>query len=453
MAFSKHRPLRLPATTLLTAGLLCTACGSRSALLDLVETGETTGGNTTTASSGGSGGTTFGSSGGSSATTSQGGTGGAADTIVSAGPDSLYETTTDLQAGEGGLVVVAWIAYPAEKPPFVGYTFSKDSGESFSAPGRIDSPDGLHADEPIVAIAPSGEVFVSWLGLDGSDSTGKKIFLARAAPGEVAFGAPSVVASAAEGASIRRPRLGITELGTLFVTLRRQGANQSGSVARSSDGMTWTESVLPPAKSAGGGTSNATPCRAFDGAAAGRFGIAYSSVGLTAMVLTKDEGATFLDAKHMVESSGKDPRCAVGPEHSYMAFADGAGKNLHVSGNDGSATLVWALGQPGSAVRVSNPAMAADSHGSLELGYQVRISDDDPAGSYSVRRFRGPSTNEILSGKELWQVTLPIHSDPKSPGFMGQYTGIATRGEMAFVSYPDASSGFSHIAIHRMELP
>jgi hypothetical protein len=135
--------------------------------------------------------------------------------VVSADPDSLFETYPAAAGGTDGRVVVAWVANPKTGPTYVGYVASSDGGLSWSTLGRLDSPKGLEASAPSVAVGNDGRFLITWLAYDRGAST--QVVAAWTTDKGLKFGEVDSVTGDAPDALRGIPAAAISRQGTAII--------------------------------------------------------------------------------------------------------------------------------------------------------------------------------------------------------------------------------------------
>ncbi len=222
------------------------------------------------------------------------------------------------------------------------------------------------------------------------------------------------------------------------------------TAASAEDGITWVEHSLPKTGLAGGTVQRATPCTSADGAAPARFAVVHAGSAGVGLFATEDEGLTWSAVEGFPEQTS-EPRCVLSGDQLYIAGNDG--NAIYLRAGAPGASSSWLLDkntfQYGYVFR--DLGIAVDSGGRIHLGFYTHANDVYPAEGYRTLRL-GASPGSPFTFTFIRQ-PLDVQADVFGPAAIGEYTGLATGGKHVYSSYADNSSGTSHIAFHRTELP
>src|SRR5262249_7219688 len=120
------------------------------------------------------------------------------------------------------------------------------------------------------------------------------------------------------------------------------------------------------------------------------------------------------------------------------------GLGLQVSGPGGFSSLSLPDGLSSGKLDITRVRIAADTAKAIDLAFYANTS-------FHVARVWPSDANSLV--QTLVKKGLHPNADLYGPLSIGNGTGLATRGNLLFVSHVDNSTGVSHIAYRRMELP
>src|SRR5688572_6470109 len=84
-----------------------------------------------------------------------------------------------IAAGREGEVVILYIPYGE---PRLAYVVSRDHGETFTSPRRIEPAAGRHLNFPSLASDAEGNVYAAWISYDNDDGLDSEVQAARFDP-------------------------------------------------------------------------------------------------------------------------------------------------------------------------------------------------------------------------------------------------------------------------------
>jgi hypothetical protein len=76
-------------------------------------------------------------------------------------------------AASNGRIFAAWRHQGSNPSGHIGFTFSDNGGASWAAPADVALPSGTYAGLPRLAAGPSGQMFLTWTGVDGNVYVGE----------------------------------------------------------------------------------------------------------------------------------------------------------------------------------------------------------------------------------------------------------------------------------------
>jgi hypothetical protein len=399
-----------------------------------------------------------------------------APVAVSSNSQSEVDTETQLAVAGDGTIAIAWIAFSTTQPDgWIGYTFSKDGGATFTSSGRLLLPAGLAASDPALAIDAAGNFYLAALGVHyagtGADYT--RLFVAKAASGATMFSAPVEVTT--QMAIYDHPKIFATAKGTVVLGFAQSPTSADaappttsvGQVATSADGQTWQLRTIagPPSVvfanlfwfCEGTGILYATYLEAT------------ATGGYVALRTSTDEGVTWTSTATVVSlpterpahldpgcvASGSDVWITYGtsssPPTSDSNFLDPA-QNISTahSGDRGSmiANRLTALDTSAGALGLL-PVIVRESGGALDVIYLVGNSEGDTKGSV---RYVRDSADAGFGLSVLVDGPLTFTMNRTMTTWLGDYMGAVASGAKLLMAYPLNTSGTTHIFFRSMSL-
>lgn len=110
--------------------------------------------------------------------------------VISTAPWTAAETDPTLAVGSDGTLAAAWLT--TAEISAVGYSFSRDGGVTWSAPGQIDPGSGHAASDPWLVSDGSGGFYTVWTPVAIAAAEADGVALAHATGSPLSFGAPMV---------------------------------------------------------------------------------------------------------------------------------------------------------------------------------------------------------------------------------------------------------------------
>lgn len=442
--------------------LLC-LLGTMGAVVGLAAASGCGGAGSTTSSSSTTGGT-GGATSTTTSTTGAGGTGGGAGggagaPFTSKGASS-YEAQTSLAADGKGGVLASWIAFFTDGSSAIGYTVSRDGGETWTAPAYAKSPDGRLASNPVVAVDGQGRFSLAWLGFRPDALTpDEHVYVARLDAASETFGAP-VVASDDGSATNRdfdKPALAVDANDNLLLTWAdftgaSGGTPPSLTFARSIDGTSFTRTTVVADASFG---NLAALCLDSSAGPAAPLYLVHLGAGATVTLRRSvDQGKTWAPlAVPATSVVFQDITCAAHGSDLWITYASG--------------TAVFSPSQdsPGDAVSVVHSATGGDafdqpvtvSNGGAGAQYLFPQIARSPAGDLLVAYYQGkvdgPVKLMVASSKTgaAWTSAAlgtagNFTVDRTLASWLGDYLGLASTAAGTFASYTENSAGKAHVA-------
>lgn len=435
--------------------------GMMSAVVGLAAASGCGGSGSTTSSSS----TTSGTGGSTSSTTSTtgtggGGAGGSAGAPFTSKGASSYEAQTSLAADGKGAVLAGWIAFFADNSSAIGYTVSRDGGETWTAPAYAKSPDGRLASNPVVAVDGQGRFSLAWLGFrPDALLPDEHVYVARLDASTETFGAP-VVASDDGSATNRdfdKPSLAVDANDNLLLTWADFTGSSGGTppsltFARSIDGASFTRTTVVADASFG---NLAALCLDSSAGPAAPLYLVHLGAGATVTLRRSvDQGKTWAPlAVPATSVVFQDITCAAHGSDLWIAYASG--------------TAVFSPSQdsPGDAVNVVHSATGGDafdqpvtvSNGGAGAQYLFPQIARSPAGDLAIAYYQGkvdgPVSLMVASSKTgaAWTSgalgTAGNYTvDRTLASWLGDYLGLASTAAGTYASYTENSGGKAHVA-------
>lgn len=466
--------LGLAMVTVVAAGV--GGCGS-----DSTSTSTTTSSTSDTSSASGTGGSGTTGTGGADASVSSSasGTGGAGTSTSSASSSSAsgtgggspgapftsmgaasYEAQTSVASDAKGAVVAAWIGFFADNTSAIGYAVSRDSGATFTPPAYVKSPGGRASSSPVVTVDSQGRFSLAWLGFTFDfNNPDEHIYLSRLDAATETFGAPVIASD--DGTSTTRdfdkPAITVDAKDDLLVTWADftgsgMGAPASLTLARSSDGVTFTRSTITADVSFG---NLAYLCvDAAGGQAAPLYLVHLGAGGTVTLRHSTDKGLTWqtLPAVPATNVIFQDITCAVHGSDLWITYASGTapfqnGKNtpadavsvLHSANGGTSFDPVVTASSGAAGTQYLFPRLARSPAGSLEIVY-YQGTEGNPAALMRATSTTGATwTTSKLADAGTFTLDRFLAS------WLGDYLGLAATGKGLFTSYTENTLNKAHI--------
>jgi hypothetical protein len=377
------------------------------------------------------------------------------------------------------MVSVAWIDINNQGISNIGYTFSTDDGETFSAPQQIVSPGNRVASDPVLATDAMGNIYVVWVAFRvmGGNPVSMRIYVSIAPAGSTTFGPPIQVSQPMDGGALYdKPWITVTNKGTIFITYERDlNNNELGLVAaRSTDGgMTWQRTFIADEMGPTATFRNlAYPCAPRNG---NHLWVTYVASAPTSngvdirLSRSDDDGLTWQPEVTVSQPNDptafEDPTCAGDGENVWVTYGlskdpidqmAGSAQKLAsiqlVHSGDGGQTFDTRTeaGDPAAMPFFMHPQLVMEETGSLDVVYYAGAKDEDQAGSYRRARAAMPPAFGPSSVVESPLVYLQSRSDPR---WLGDYTGLYTRNGKLYTSYVVNTSGTAQVAFAKYLVP
>jgi hypothetical protein len=219
--------------------------------------------------------------------------------------------------GPNGDVMVAFMV--VDDANAMGYAYSPNYGIDWNDMQVIRAPAGYYANDPSLAVGVDGTFYLSWFAQQ-LPPNGGHLYLAKAAPGSGTFATPIDIADPGGNYSYDRPNVHIAPNGSLLLAYARGTADarmlDTIAIATSSDGTSWTRSVIAGGSGMPGFRDFAFLCVAPQQ----RVYLAYADAG-TVHLRTSVDGKTWdpLDQTAIfgVSTTG-DPKCVANNNDVWM---------------------------------------------------------------------------------------------------------------------------------------
>ncbi len=381
---------------------------------------------------------------------------------------SLVETETNLAVADNGYVAATWIGIQPTQHSHSGYTFSKDGGQSWLPPQKLDAPGGRTSSDPVVAAAPDSSFYLAWIAFQ-RDAQGNpydmRVYVSKAAAGDTTFGAPADIAGAIASDAIDKPWVTVAPDGTVYVTWLDTG-NQSKNlaprmrVAVSEDqGQTWK--IYPIDSGQGGFRNLIYPC--VDDVT-GRVYVTYHPGGGIGLRWSDDKGQTWPGATAVASQSDPqamfdDPTCAAHNGEVWVAYGIGSdpfsetdnARSDHIrvaySSDAGQSIAERYFAEDATAgTKFMHAQMVREAGGALDILYYAG-SDKNPDPAGSVRLTRSTDKGKTWATSLVVRAPITFLTTRGDQRWLGDYIGLAAHGGKAYGSFADNVSGTSHINV------
>jgi hypothetical protein len=405
--------------------------------------------------------------GGTDAASSDAAEAGSGATILSLPSTGVFEAETHLVATTGGRMLAVWMTLGGGSA-INGYAISEDHGGTWSTPQLLTGKSSKG--DPVATYGKDGSLYYGFLDgiCSGVECSGGHIWIARLPPGATSF-APPVDASPADPTEFYdKPWLMTAADGTLVVVANaRVGVNPNNVdrivVARSSDGVAWTQTEAVPKLPQGQIAGIPHACMSQQGS---RMWIAYvdsSSPTFASIRWSDDLGQTWPAAN---VSSGFAPASAGGQLQSYDLRCVGEGNDVWamygLASTQGSTTGIppldeirvahsgdggstWdsavVLAEPG--LQYLRPEIARSPTGELVVIAYAGSQEGDTAGS--MRSWRSADGGKTFSAQGSFHAPIHFTGDRQSKLWVGDYSGLLADAKTVHVAFVDNSSGAAHI--------
>ena len=395
-------------------------------------------------------------------TASSSGTGGMpAGVDISNGSPGVGQSETSVASAPGGIVAAAWIN---DDVPSIGYAFSTDDGQTWTAPTVASPTDALAYGDPTLVTGGDGSIYLAYTGFDLGFTMGK-VYVQRAAPMATTFDAPVLVTPATDVGPFDKPVIAITKNNALLVSYTdyTQGTMV---VARSPNGTAWTHT---PAAANEPSATYATACPDPGG---GRVWLVYFTPTYVGLTWSDDDGLSFPTANRTVVSdateidiAAEDPVCvgkgqdvwiAYGRSHDMVNTTSFNVKDYTIRlahSSDGGATIAARIdaGDSKAAPYFMEPALVEDDAGALELAYYAGQSDADPTSSW--RYARSTDGGQTFATSVTIASPLILGDARNAPTWIGDYSGLTVRGTHLYTTFADNLSGNAKVSFANITLP
>jgi len=390
--------------------------------------------------------------------------------VISASPASVSEHEPYVAASNGH-VGVAWIS--RQSPNLViGYRISIDDGETWGAIQSLPLPPNNNiAGDPYLAADDKGTLWIAW----GSETkmstrTNQHVFVAKAAPGAMSFGAPIEVTDPNEPnvGVYDQPKIAVVPAG-LVVTYMFGNTDFSSLIivaAYSPDGAQWTRTPVAGPGPSGSFRNRAALCDVKNSGQRTYMQYLDQLVGM-ALRWSDDGGKTWPSANVTAvqfpsetaklseeigcAADGNDVWIFYGlttdfgangetimPKRDALKLAHspdrGASIDTRVVVSDKTAGKYFLLG-----------SFARDEGGGFDVTYYAGNMSGDPAGSYRFSR----STDGTSFPSSVVRGPLLFDTSRTTLTWIGDYVGLAASGKNLHMAYADTSGSAAHIAYYR----
>lgn len=390
---------------------------------------------------------------------------------VSNGPG--FEAENQIAVAPDGTIGILWQAFGGSPYVAMQYSFSTDDGKTFTPPQSVFTPGGLYPGDPSINVDAAGNFYASYLGIKYDTMGGvsyTRVYVATSPKGAMTFGPPIEISTPNNTTDLYdHPKTFITQAGAILVgwadfpTPTAQTA--AGTVARSTDGASWTRTVVTASPEV---FSNLLWfCEGGAHVYLASYDVSQSAV-LVALRTSTDDGATWSATPTQAsldldEVAGLDPFCVATSSDLWVMYAttvmpatdattlDPADHVYIAHSADFGASFDMARPDvmDHSSGMATIPAMAMDGSGKLDVAYIAGNSEGDPNGAVRFTRTSGMtvSPSAVVDGPMTFTLSRT------SMAWVGDYFGEVVHGPGLYVAYPNNASGQTHIYFRKLALP
>jgi hypothetical protein len=280
------------------------------------------------------------------------------------------------------------------------------------------------------------------------------VYVAKAPAGSTAFGAPVEVSDPASTSALLydAPWITVTSKGTVLVAYKsKQTTGEINILAsRSTDGIAWQRSVV--VSDSLGTTDRNLPflCTSPGGS---RLWVTYVSYDVppreVRMTHSDDDGVTW--ASEVLVSAQDEvvaydnPECVAGQNDVWISYSTTSALRLAHSGDGGLTIASHTDAQdPAAGGQFAHPQIAREAGGAIDLTYY--------AGDGTFRRSRAAVPAMGFAPSVVVDAPITLGDARGAPRWLGDYTGIFTRGGALYTSYAVNKTGSSHIAFAKAKV-
>jgi hypothetical protein len=377
-----------------------------------------------------------------------------APVVISAAANALDEFETHLAVAPDGTIAANWTVESTSGPFPIGYAFSTDHGQTFTAPARVAAPGGLAAADSMLVVDGSGTFTLVFLA-HGATS---HIYAARSTG--TTFGTPVEVSPGA--GDYDKPWAVVTGSGSLLVTYESASAGVTG---RSSNGVNFSPGLI----TVGDGTPRGLffPCVSDSG----RVWVVFKAGASFAMRWSDDDGSTFTTSDSRVSLTSEtdipfsEPECVAAGAEVWFVYGLSHDPDSSVTGDDPKLyqlRIAHAQGSGGVDARYTvadanagafflHPQIAREPGGALALTYYTGAANLDVAGSFRrTRSTDGGQTFSASTAVKMPDTLVQTRADSRWPG---DYSGLVAQAHLIFMTFIDNTSGKSHVAFTSQLVP
>jgi hypothetical protein len=369
----------------------------------------------------------------------------------------------------------------------VGYRISNDAGTTWGPATLFPLPSGDNTQaNASVAAGDDGTLYMAWAGESHTvqGRSGLHVFAARSAPGTTAFSAPVEVSDPASTATVYdQPRVTVTHAGVVnvgYLSVAADGFTSTIVDARSTDGKTWSRSVIAGPGSYGSFRNEARFCR--QAGASGRLFMVYIDSDAAyeyedfAVTLrhSDDDGATWSEpvavttaSEELIVDASANLGCVttssdlwiyygLSPEEAYLSASVGGSSAFEstmtqvvlVHSGDGGATLGahQNVNDPAAGTHFMYPVLASEGGKTLDVAYYAGNADGDAHAQ--MRRSRS-TDGATFAPSALVHQPLTLEIDRSVGQWVGDYVGAAAFEGNLLLVFTDNASATPHVAFVR----
>lgn len=373
--------------------------------------------------------------------------------LISDDGTTWIETEPHIAADTAGTVVAAWFgAVSGQAILPIGYVVSHDHGASFGDVQLLYSPAGAGVADPVLASDGEGGFHLAWLAT-GDTEDDNVIDVATLDGATDTLGPPVAVSGAP--AHVDKPWIVVAGDGAILVVWSDRTANTLMVATSRDGGLNFDRDSVGP--SAGTNANLSSLCLDPSDGSSPIYIVYFELISTVHLVGSDDGGASWSElATPATDAVFQDPMCAARGDHVWVSYAEGDKLSVSTSettpgdsvrvvhSHDRGETFNAAVVASDSAMglQVLLPQLAITPSGAIELVYYqgevngpatlVHAESTDQGATFTRRDVAAPGT---------------LVTSRNSAGWLGDYIGFASAGELLHVAYSDNSvAATNHIA-------
>jgi hypothetical protein len=382
--------------------------------------------------------------------------------VISLSNLSALEAETHLSMAPDGTLVSVWISIGGGGGSDIGYTFSTDSGTTWTPVKVVGDSTGRESSDPVSAVDAQGNFYVTWIAFvrdNMGNASDFVLYVSKAMAGSKVFSTPVAVDKFASG---DKPWITVTAAGTILVTcMQASGQNSVLNAHRSTNGGT-TWSKTPIFTSINGNQANfIVPCAPKTGTRVWASHLSVEADLQQVLHWSDDDGVTWPVANQKVfgvnssitpatcVAKGSDLWLAYGQWTAQPASADAPVDEYHVIHTTNGTTITDVLASDTKTKQQELGSLSLDdATGELALSY---YAGDAEGTTGNVRSVRSTDNGKTWSASKVVTADLQFTANRASQKWLGDYFGSVLRGGTLFLSYGENADTATHVAFSKTQ--